>query len=69
MVTCRYCGNGDVPEYDTIHAACGAEFDRRKAEGLCIYCGEKLAESDAAEGSLGHEKCYHSYNFSGYPGQ
>lgn len=67
MNTCVYCGNGGVPEPDTVHAACGAEFDRRQAEGLCVFCGENIA--DNAAGSCAHRKCSKSLNFSGYQRQ
>ena len=69
MVKCRCCGNGDVPEHEAVHAACGAEFDRRKAAELCMFCGTKLADSDIVKNTLGHEACYSPDIFTGYPGQ
>ena len=69
MGKCCYCGNDFVSNNGDGHSPCWAEFDRRKANALCKFCGEKLADSDIEERRLGHEACYGPYIFSGYPGQ
>ena len=69
MFLCKYCGHGGVPEHQYGHTACEAEFARRQKAELCMFCGTKLADSDIAAVSLGHEACYSPNVFSGYPGQ
>ena len=69
MTTCRYCGNDDGPEHDTVHPACVAEYEKRKAAKLCVFCGEKLTDSEVAGSWTEHMKCPQSHSFSGYPGQ
>ena len=71
---CDYCKTDTIGMYhDTIdgamHESCRNEFNRRKDNELCVFCGVKLGEAELELDDIKHERCRLAGTFSGYPYQ
>ena len=45
------------------HTNCWNEFDRRRRDGICTFCGEPMPDNSREEK---HDDC--PYDYVGYPG-
>ena len=69
MRTCPYCHQPCSEDPGTEHNACGLEFERRRDNGLCVRCGEKITKAGIAP--YYHDPCLRmgDEGFTGYPGE